>query len=98
VGSGSRRRQTGEQGEGGGFSYRQSPCSATVKANATVRADVHYGRAEQIISARGAVLERAYAAHPERFVRKPPTPPQLPEEVWINKPLDPTEAPQQFPG
>jgi putative transposase len=61
-------------------------------------ADVHYGRAEQIISARGAVLEHAYATHPERFVRKPPTPPRLPEQVWINKPLDPTEAPQQFPG
>jgi putative transposase len=61
-------------------------------------ADVHYGRAEQITLARGAVLDTAYAAHPERFVRKPPTPPRLPEAVWINKPLDPTEAPQQFPG
>jgi putative transposase len=61
-------------------------------------ADVHYGRAEQIIGARAAVLQGAYAAHPERFVRKPPQPPQLPEAVWINKPIDPTEAPQQFPG
>jgi len=42
------------------------------------------------------VLEGAYAAHPERFVRKPPQPPWLPEAVWINKPLDPTEAPQHF--
>jgi len=24
------------------------------------------------------VLDAAYAAHPERFVRKPPTPPPLP--------------------
>jgi putative transposase len=62
-------------------------------------ADVHHGRAEQVIAARQAVLGDAYAAHPERFVRKPPTqPPQLPEQVWINKPLDPTEAPQQFPA
>jgi putative transposase len=61
-------------------------------------ADVHYGRAEQIITARAQVLEGAYAAYPERFVRKPPRPPQLPQAVWINKPIDPTEAPQQFPG
>jgi putative transposase len=61
-------------------------------------ADVHYGRAEQIINARAAVLDGAFATHPERFVRKPPTPPQLPQAVWINKPIDPTEAPQQFPG
>ena len=61
-------------------------------------ADVHYGRAAQVITARAAVLEDAYAAHPERFVRKPPTPPRLPEAVWINKPIDPTEPPQQFSG
>jgi putative transposase len=61
-------------------------------------ADVHYGRAAQIITARAAVLEGAYAAHPERFVGKPPIPPRLPEAVWINKPIDPTEPPQQFPG
>jgi putative transposase len=60
-------------------------------------ADVHYGRAEQVISARAAVLEGAYAAHPERFVRKPPQPPRLSEAVWINKPIDPKESPQQFP-
>jgi putative transposase len=52
-------------------------------------ADVHYGRAEQITVARGAVLDAAYAAHPERFVGKPPQPPRLPEAVWINKPIDP---------
>ena len=60
-------------------------------------ADVHHGRADQVSTARAAVLEGAYAAHPERFVRKPPTPPRLPQAVWINKPVDPTEAPQQFP-
>jgi putative transposase len=61
-------------------------------------ADVHHGRAEQITLARGAVLDAAYAAHPERFVCKPPKPPRLPEQVWINRPVDPSEAPQQFPS
>jgi putative transposase len=61
-------------------------------------ADVHFGHAKQILTARQQVLGDAYAAHPERFVRKPPTPARPPEQVWINKPLDPTEAPQQFPG
>jgi putative transposase len=61
-------------------------------------ADVHYGRAAQITLARGAVLDAAFAAHPERFVGKPPQPPRLPEMVWINKPIDPLEPPQQFPG
>jgi putative transposase len=61
-------------------------------------ADVHFGRATQVIGARQAVLDGAFAAHPERFVRKPPQPPRLPQAVWINQPIDPTEAPQQFPG
>jgi putative transposase len=60
-------------------------------------ADVHFGRAEQVLAARQQVLGDAHAARPERFVRKPPQPPQPPWAVWINKPLDPTEAPQQFP-
>ena len=49
-------------------------------------ADVHYGRDEIVRAARVDVLTAAYAAHPERFVRKPPTPPRLPGPVWINKP------------
>jgi putative transposase len=61
-------------------------------------ADVHYGRAEQVITARAVVLDSAYATHPERFVRKPPAPPRLPEQVWINQPVDPKEPPQQLPG
>jgi putative transposase len=60
-------------------------------------ADVHLGRAEQITLARGAVLEAAYAAHPERFVRKPPVPPALPDMVWINKPLDQRSRLSNFP-
>ncbi len=61
-------------------------------------ADVHFGRVGQITTARQEVLSSAYATHPERFVRKPPTPPAPPDAVWINKPIDPSEAPQQFPG
>ena len=34
------------------------------------------------------VLNAAYAAHPERFVRKPPQPPALPTAVWINEPKE----------
>ena len=49
-------------------------------------ADVHYGRAEKVRSQRAEVLGAAYAAHPERFVRKVPTPPALPTVVWIDEP------------
>lgn len=48
-------------------------------------ADVHYSRAEQVHAARQDTLDRAYAAHPERFVRKPPAPPALPSPAWINQ-------------
>jgi len=48
--------------------------------------DVHFGRAEGIREQRGAVLLDAYAQHPERFVRKVPTPPALPTVAWINQP------------
>lgn len=47
---------------------------------------VHYGKAEQALSARKAVLAKAYLRHPERFVKKPPQPAPLPEAVWINPP------------
>jgi putative transposase len=47
---------------------------------------VHYGNADHAIRARQEVLLQAYEAHPERFVRGAPTPPQLPQEVWINRP------------
>jgi putative transposase len=47
---------------------------------------VHYGQAEAVLVARAAVLQRAYAAHPERFVKGRPVAAQLPREVWINRP------------
>ena len=45
----------------------------------------HYGRAPLIREKRQTVLDAAYLAHPDRFVRRPPIPLQLPKEVWINK-------------
>jgi hypothetical protein len=51
-------------------------------------ASVHYGHAEAIRTQRQQVLQAAYAAHPERFVRGLPTPPDLPTEVWINRPAN----------
>ena len=50
---------------------------------------VHYGQAVKVQTERQRVLEDAFAVHPERFVRGLPTPPALPEAVWINKPQDP---------
>ena len=47
---------------------------------------VHYGRAADLLDHRHGILSDAYQAHPERFVRKPPTPPALPSAAWINPP------------
>jgi len=55
-------------------------------------AAVHEGRAELMRTARQQVLMTAYAAHPERFVRKPPQPPHLPHAVWINPPTKESTA------
>jgi len=55
---------------------------------------VHYGQAEAVRVQRAHVLAAAYAAHPERFVRKPPTPPAVPDTVWINPPAAPNVGPE----
>ena len=55
-------------------------------------ADVHYGRAGEMLEARADVLAGAYAVHPERFVKGLPLPKPVPAEVWINPPLK--EVPQ----
>ena len=49
-------------------------------------ADVHYGRAEQILQQRAEVLRAAFEANPERFKGRMPRPGKLPEAVWINPP------------
>jgi putative transposase len=47
---------------------------------------VHYGMAEEVRGNRNVTLQQAYQEHPERFVRKQPEPPRLPDAVWINPP------------
>jgi len=49
-------------------------------------ADVHYGRAADIVTARQRVLDAAHAAHPERFVRGRPIQKAPPPAAWINPP------------
>ena len=49
--------------------------------------DVHYGRTEEIIKKRQAVLNEAFIKNPKRFKGKMPKPMALPGAVWINKPL-----------
>lgn len=58
---------------------------------------VHYGRTDQVLAARTATLLAAYAAHPERFVGKPPEPPKVPRAAWINPPPEKTTR-QEPPG
>ena len=48
---------------------------------------VHYGLAEDIVTARSTVLAEAYEKHPNRFKGRMPKPPALPQAVWINKPI-----------
>jgi putative transposase len=57
-------------------------------------ADVHYGHAGAVQAARALVLDAAYLAHPERFVSKPPAPPELPGTSWINQPPEKETATQ----
>ena len=49
-------------------------------------AAIHHGQAPDLHAARVDILHAAYQQHPERFVRKRPTPPELPTAAWINKP------------
>lgn len=49
-------------------------------------ADVHYGRAEHILNQRAVVLRDAFAANPQRFKGRVPSPGKLPDSVWINPP------------
>ncbi len=44
------------------------------------------GRAEEVIRPRQEVLSRACQRNPDRFVRAPPRPPELPTAVSVNPP------------
>jgi putative transposase len=54
-------------------------------------ADVHYGRAPEILAQRQIVMNEAFARHPERFVAGAPKVPALPKAVWINPPENQSE-------
>ena len=56
-------------------------------------ASVHYGTAQEIREQRQAVMDTAYAAHPERFNRRP-HPPKLPQRATINDPAKRTQTSQ----
>jgi putative transposase len=49
-------------------------------------AEVHFGRAEQVLKRRHDVKMTAYHEHPERFVSGPPRLQKLPGAVYINPP------------
>jgi len=53
---------------------------------------VHYGQADAVHAARQQTLELAFQANPERFVNKPPTPPDKPTAAWINPPTPNSRA------
>jgi len=55
--------------------------------------DVHHGRANERIAARQVVLDAAYDAHPERFVRGRPKALQLAPASYINRPAALPESP-----
>ena len=61
-------------------------------------ADVHFGRAQTILDQRQQVLHAAYLKNPERFVKGPSSPAQLPTAVWINPPNLPFLAEKPSPS
>jgi putative transposase len=54
---------------------------------------VHAGQAECVRERRQRVLQVAYGAHPERFVKGTPKPAALPAAVWINPPKPAVQMP-----
>jgi putative transposase len=61
-------------------------------------AAVHSGQADAILEQRNTTLAAAYAAHPERFVRRPPRAAEVPTAAWINPPRPIVLAQQAAPG
>jgi putative transposase len=55
--------------------------------------NLHYGRAAAIDKLRLTTLSTAFALHPERFVKRNVTIPQLPSAAWINPPKPCTDVP-----
>ena len=53
---------------------------------------VHQGQVDEVRAKRQRVLDEAYAAHPERFVKGHLIAPKAPDQVWINPPQSATMA------
>jgi putative transposase len=51
-------------------------------------ADVHFGRAQEMLANRNATMQLAWQRHPERFAPNGPTIRALPNAVYINRPTD----------
>lgn len=50
-------------------------------------ADVHFGRAHARLAARQLVMNQAFAQHPARFTSGPSIVDALPDQVWLNPPI-----------
>jgi putative transposase len=61
-------------------------------------ASLHYGQAEEILTARERTLELAWQKNPERFVRGIPKPQRLPKAVWINAPNHEVKTKNEAPA
>lgn len=53
-------------------------------------ADVHFGRAQEVLARRNAVLQEVWKQHPRRFRPNGPARRALPSAVYINRPTDAT--------
>jgi putative transposase len=56
---------------------------------------VHDGLAQATLAQRQSILDAAFLAHPERFVKKAPLVQPLPDAVWINQPVSKPPAPDE---
>ena len=59
---------------------------------------VHYGTAKAVQQQRQHALDVAYAIHPERFVKAPPTHRGVPSSVWINPPQQQPDPAEETPN
>ena len=72
------------------ISRKADACSRPGEIGALLRREGLYSSLlsewRRLHAERQRVLQTAYLATPERFVRRPPRPPALPAAAWINKP------------
>ncbi len=59
---------------------------------------VHYGQANAVHAARQATLDRAFAEHPERFVKQPPAPTHKPTRRLDQPTLNPSQPNKPKPN